>query len=63
MPAHVPRERVAYASQSEAARLPTWIEAGFYVMALPFAITAGLMMAPVVAPMIWILGARQDEKR
>jgi hypothetical protein len=63
VPAHAPRERAASAPHSEPARLPTWIAAGFYVMALPFAITAGLMIAPMVAPMFWIFTARQDDKR
>ncbi len=39
-----------------------WIEAGLFMMALPFAFTAGLMLAPMVAPMVWIFGRRSDEK-
>jgi hypothetical protein len=34
-----------------------WIESGFYVMALPMAITVGMMLAPV----IWMLGSRSRD--
>lgn len=37
-----------------------WIETGLIVMTLPVAITVGMMLAPVVAPMMWFFGSRRS---
>ncbi len=35
-----------------------WIEIGLYAMALPVALSVGFMLAPVVAPAVWMFGSR-----
>lgn len=35
-----------------------WIEIGLCAMALPVALSVGFMLAPVVAPAVWMFGSR-----
>ena len=41
-----------------ARRERSWIEMGLYAMALPVALSVGFMLAPVVAPAVWMFGSR-----
>jgi hypothetical protein len=56
-PARVEAQYVAAPSER---RERGWIETGLLAMTLPVAFSVGIMLAPIVAPMMWFFGSRRQ---
>lgn len=56
-PARVEAQYVAAPSER---RERGWIETGLLAMTLPVAFSVGIMLAPMVVPMMWLFGSRRQ---
>jgi hypothetical protein len=63
MPAYTAPTRVEarYVAPAAPRRERGVIEAGLLAMTLPMAFTVGIMLAPVVVPMMWLFGSRSRQ--
>jgi hypothetical protein len=62
MPAYTAPARVEaqYVAPQPERRDRGWVETSLLAMTLPVAFTFGIMLAPVVAPMMWFFGSRRQ---